>query len=167
MMDCTERLVSRSPVIVRRRVAWGDCDPAGVVYTPRFSDYAVSARNWFMRACLEHEGSADGPHGLSFPLRTLSFDFKSFLIPHDVFDMLVLVTNISRRTFTLEIATTHESGRELFSANATQMCLNPNTREAVSLPDVFRAALERYRADHDRARLKQGSAPGPIGEESR
>ena len=31
----SEALISRAPVIVRRRVKWGECDPAGVVYTPR------------------------------------------------------------------------------------------------------------------------------------
>ena len=55
-----DKLVSRQPVIVHRRILWGDCDPAGVVYTPRFGDYFTSARDWFMRAgidvqvCFDH-----------------------------------------------------------------------------------------------------------------
>ena len=38
-----EYLLSERPLTVRRRVRWGECDPAGVVYTATFADYAISA----------------------------------------------------------------------------------------------------------------------------
>ncbi len=47
-----ERLLCRSPVKVRRRVRWGECDPAQVVYTPRFADYLAAAYSWFARLVL-------------------------------------------------------------------------------------------------------------------
>ena len=41
MIDSYESVVSRTPLVVRRRVRWADCDPAGVVYT------GTSSNNFF------------------------------------------------------------------------------------------------------------------------
>jgi len=147
MEDFTEILLSRRPVTVRRRVLWGECDPAAVVYTPRFSDYFASARDWFLRAAV---GVLDRPHpdraGLSFPMRAFSFDFRSFLAADDIFDMTVGVSALSRRTFTLTVAAVHRSGRAVFDATGTSVCFDRETRSAVALPDELVEALERYRA---------------------
>ncbi len=40
-MICTEAVLADTPFVVRRRVKWGECDPAGVVYTPSFSEYVA------------------------------------------------------------------------------------------------------------------------------
>lgn len=145
MTEATEWLVSECPVTVRRRVLWGECDPAAVVYTPRFADYFASARDWFLRIGI---GVFDRPHpargGLSFPMRALAFDFKSFLEADDLFDMRVLVNSVSQRTFTITVAATDEAGRDVFTATGTQVCLDLAKRMAVPLPDEMRAALDRY-----------------------
>jgi acyl-CoA thioester hydrolase len=146
MIDFTEKLIAENPVTIRRRVLWGDCDPAGVVYTPRFSDYFAAARDWFLRVGL---GVLDRPHparpGLTFPMRALSFDFRSFLTADDLFDMRILVTTVSRRSFTVDLAATHDSGRAVFTATGTQVCFDQRQGVAVALPDSVVTALERYR----------------------
>ena len=43
MNDSVEHVVSTHPFTVRRRIRWGDCDPAGVVYTGRFVEYLLGA----------------------------------------------------------------------------------------------------------------------------
>jgi acyl-CoA thioester hydrolase len=150
MEDFTEMLVSRRPVTVRRRVLWGECDPAAVVYTPRFSDYFASARDWFLRAGL---GVLDRPHparaGLSFPMRALSFDFRSFLAADDIFDMTVGVAAVSRRTFTITVAAAHQSGRAVFDATGTSVCFDRETRTAAALPADLADALDRYRTGNE------------------
>lgn len=40
-MTSTEHVLSQLPFVVRRRVKWGECDPAGVVYTVTFSEYVI------------------------------------------------------------------------------------------------------------------------------
>jgi acyl-CoA thioester hydrolase len=146
MIDFSEKLISDCPVTVRRRVLWGECDPAAVVYTPRFGDYFVSARDWFFRVGLK---TLDRPHpntgGLSFPMRALSFDFRSFLEADDVFDMRVFMTEISRRTFTVTVSGCHQEGRLAFLATGTSVCFDRDQRSAVSLPDSLRESLCLYR----------------------
>ena len=150
-IEYTEALIAQRPVTVRRRVAWGDCDPAAVVYTPRFCDYVVSARDWFMRAGL---GILDRPHparpAITYPMRAMSFDFGSRLKADDHFDMLIRVDNITRRTFTVAVEATHVDGASagsgrVFTALLTSVCVDPGTGLASNLPDQLRASLERYR----------------------
>lgn len=140
-----EALIERRPIKVRRRVLWGECDPAGVVYTPRFSDYAVAARDWFF---LEGLGLRDRPHpartAISFPARALSFDFTAFLAADDVFDMAVRVADIGVRSFTVEIAADRADGRCAFTARLTSICIDSADSKARELPPAVREALQSY-----------------------
>jgi len=146
-LDYSEVLIGKVPVTVRRRVRWGECDPAGVVYTPRFVDFAVAAADWFVRVAL---GFVDRPHPLHqqivYPMRSMSFDFTSFLAADDEFEMVVLVSAISSRTYTLDVAATRLDRETLiFRAQMTSVCFDQGLGRAVELPDPVRAGLERYR----------------------
>jgi hypothetical protein len=44
----TEQVTDTTPLKVHRRVRWGECDPAGVVYTVNFCEYVASAFELFM-----------------------------------------------------------------------------------------------------------------------
>jgi len=149
-LDFSEALISNFPVTIRRRVAGGDCDPAGIVYTPRFSDYAMSARDWFMRIGL---GILDRPHpartGIGYPMRAISFDFRSMLAADDLFDMATTVEAISNRTFTIKITATRvEDGSATdipaFIVMLTGIAVDSADGQAVTLPDATREALEKY-----------------------
>jgi acyl-CoA thioesterase FadM len=84
---------------------------------------------------------APGGTGLTFPMRAMSFDFLSFLVADDLFDMAVSVTGVSSRTFTLRIAATHDDGRDCFTCDMTGVCLDPVQRKSIPLPDEMRARL--------------------------
>ncbi len=72
----TERVIGWAPLQVLRRARWGECDPAGVVYTVNFCEYVASAFELFMAELL------GGPlqtmkkqHGFAVPARALTLDF--------------------------------------------------------------------------------------------
>lgn len=134
-------LVSTRPVIVRRRVLWGECDPAGVVYTPRFSDYVVAARDAYLRCVLGFAEGSGAPTGLGFPLRSLSFDFRSALWPGQIFDMSVRCAAVGRHSFTLAISAARGSTDVAFTAECTTVCLDIQRRRAAMLPETMALAL--------------------------
>lgn len=139
----SEGLVSRRPLIVRRRVIWGECDPAGVVYTPRFSDYLVSAFQWFARCELADTGLAE--LGIGTPMKAMSLEFHRMLKPGDWFDMQVAVTAIRTRTFDLGIQATGEDGRLRFKGLVTPIMLDNQKRTGVAIPEATRAKLIAYK----------------------
>jgi acyl-CoA thioesterase FadM len=133
----TEAVVATSPVTIRRRVRFGDCDPARIVYTVRYGDYAVSAFDLFMRTVLgELYAERRRELGVDFPLKALSFLFRAPLRTDDVFEMVVTVGEIRVRTFDLHVDAVFTDGTPVFEASLTPICVpHDGTRHAVPLPE--------------------------------
>lgn len=143
-MTSTESVISVNPFTIRRLVRFGDCDPAGVVYTVRFSDYVVSAMDLFLSELI------GGPYlerleGLDTPIKALNFVFSAPLRPNDAFDMVVTVREIRSRTFDLAIAASLPGGKRAFDALVTPICVaTDGERRAVTLPPHLRDLLSHY-----------------------
>jgi acyl-CoA thioesterase FadM len=144
--DASERVISRLPVTIRRRVRWGDCDPAGVVYTPAFAHYAVSAFEWTMEALLGgplHRESEQLAFGT--PFKALTFEFRSALRPDQLFDMECTIPEIRNRTFDIDILARDIGHKHVFVARLTPIFVALTERRAIPIPAEVRAKLEDYR----------------------
>ena len=133
------------PFTVRRRVQWGECDPAGIVYTPRFADYAVHALHEFVATLIGTpflRKLAD--MGIGLPMKAMTFEFRKSLRPEEEFDMRVHVANIGTRTFSLVIEGISLAEQSLFVATMTPICVEPKTLRSMPIPAQLRALLEDY-----------------------
>ena len=142
-IDGTEYVTSRRPFVVHRRVRWGDCDPAGVVYTGRFPEYVLGAVTLFFR---ELGGGEPWHHyveriGVDTPCKALSFEFSHALWPEDEFDMTVSVAAIRSRSFDLGVSARRTEGIVAFTATFSPVCISRTERRAVPIPDLLRIAL--------------------------
>ncbi|WP_144630564.1 acyl-CoA thioesterase [Bordetella genomosp. 13] len=145
-MIATEYVVSATPLVIRRRVKWGDCDPAGVVYTVTFGEYVISAAELFYERLLgDTPQRTKDEHGFGTPTRGLTFDFQATLWPDDVFDMTVTVEQVRQHTYTLLIAGSVQ-GRPAFDARLTPICVARGERRAIPVPGAMRDALLAYQA---------------------
>lgn len=143
-MTSTEHVVSETPFIVRRRVKWGDCDPAGVVYTVTFGEYVLSAAELFYGQLFNGTPQRiKDEHGFGTPTRALSFDFQASLWPDEEFDMCVRVEEIRARTYTLHVAGSVR-GQPAFDARLTPICVARGERRAIEVPAALRGALQSY-----------------------
>lgn len=147
MAFTSEAIVSTVPIVIRRRARFGECDPAGVVYTPVFSEYTMSAYQWTLSVLL------GGPmlqmlKKLDFdsPIRAQSFDFMSVITAEQVFEMTSLVGEIRNRTFDLLITgrSVGEGSRDLFSARISPITVSRADRRSIAIPQSLRSQLERY-----------------------
>lgn len=145
-MIATEQVLSQLPLVIRRRVKWGECDPAGVVYTVTFSEYVISAAELFYGALFDSTPQrVKREQGFGTPSRALSFDFQRSLRPDDEFDMTVTVADIHSRTYVLDITGRTPLGDVVFVAKLTPVCVAREERRSIEIPDAFRHALQRYR----------------------
>jgi acyl-CoA thioesterase FadM len=143
----TEHVVRTAPFTVRRRVKFGECDPAGVVYTPVFGEYVVSCADLFYEFLLDGRPERiKDEHGFETPSRALSLDFRSSLRPDAEFDMTVFIGEIRTRTYTLEITGSTLADEAVFIAQLTPICVARGERRAIEIPRSFRARLEAYRS---------------------
>ena len=140
-----EYLTCERPLTVRRRVKWGECDPAGVVYTATFSDYVISAAELFYGALFGATPQrAKSEQAFGTPSRALSFDFIRSLRPDEEFDMTVRVADVRSRTYVLDIAAVTLQGEPVFNARLTPICVARPERRAIEIPADFRQALLDY-----------------------
>ena len=148
-MNTTEAVISQVPFIVRRRVKWGDCDPAGVVYTPVFGEYVISTAELFYEQLLGMSPQhAKQHHGFGTPTRALAFDFRGSMRPDDEFDTEVQVSEVRSRSFVLTLTARTQTGDIVFIATHTPVCIARDERKGIVIPDVFREALLSYQSNH-------------------
>ncbi len=146
-MISTEQVLSERPLVIRRRVKWGDCDPAGVVYTPMFSEYVISAAELFYGSLFNTTPQrAKHVQGFGTPSRALAFDFRRSLRPDDEFDMTVTVASIHSRTYVLDVTGHTLEGEVIFVATLTPVCVARDERRSIDIPTAFREALESYQS---------------------
>ena len=138
-------VVEHLPFTIRRTVKWGECDPAGIVYTPRFLDYAIEAAEaWFKEITGYHWNTTRQEMALGSPMVHCSLDFYHPLRPEDVFDLSVALERLSRATYQLGIAGHDMAGTHCFQAKLVGALVSYETKKAVRIPAEFRARMEAY-----------------------
>ena len=136
-------LIAVSPVVVRRKVAFGECDPAGIVYTPRFADYIVETYFWFSAVASQDLGSS-----FEMPMRSLQIDFRSMLSYGAWFEMRCLVGDIRSRSFDLVIEARSIRQDIAFIGRLSPVAVDFDTRSAIAIPMQMRERLFAYRDAH-------------------
>lgn len=146
----TDSIVSERPFTVRRRVKWGDTDTAGVVYTPRFSDFVVEVSEMFNAWMLGGSPVLKrAEHGFDTPMKALGFEFNRPLRADDEVDITVRVLDLRTRTYDLAIEGWTRAGENVFRSRLTPITLaGIADRRSIPIPEFFRAKLEAYRAEN-------------------
>jgi len=139
-------VVSAVPFVQRRRVQWGETDPAGFVYTPRFLDYAVEAvEGWFSATVGYDWFRLNRERGIGSPMAHASLDFLKPLFPAEDFTLTVLVEAIGRSSITLQIAGRNAKGEHCFQAKLVAVLIDPTKLKSRTMPPEFRDKIEAYR----------------------
>ncbi len=128
--------------LVTRTILFGDCDPAGGIYTPRIAHFVIEAILEFQSVIF------GGPAarrifsmGVLPPARHLSIDFVGPLTYDDKIEMKVSCTDVGETSFTCHVEAVREDGQVTFRARLTQVCVSPETKRPVRIPESMRAAL--------------------------
>ena len=150
-LEPSEEVVGTAPLMVRRRVVWADCDPAGVVHTGRFPDFVLSAATLFRSFLLGarwHDRSR--AEGIGMPAKAISLVFQSSLWPRDAIEIAVFVGAVRTRTVDMLMQAVRTDDRSpVFIARLTSICVSATDRRGSSpLPGTFRQAYADYASRH-------------------
>lgn len=145
MTDSREAVISRSPLVIEKQVRWADCDPAGVVYTGRFSDYLLTAVDYFF-ADLGGGRYFDWLQALQVdtPCKGMDLAFHGALWPEDRFRMHCSVSAIREHSWDIRVEAAQADGRRIFTGRFSPICISRQVRQRVTIPTEMRAALERH-----------------------
>jgi len=143
-----ERLVSRTPLVIERRVRWADCDPAGVVYTGRFTEYLLSTMSYVFDTLAGERQYFDWVKelGIDTPCKGLELEFHGALWPDDVFQMHCSVPAVRRSSFDVRVEAQQADGRRIFSGLFSPICIRRGVRERVAVPAALLEALQKLQS---------------------
>jgi YbgC/YbaW family acyl-CoA thioester hydrolase len=131
------------PVFITRQVLFGDCDPEGIVYTPRFSYFAVEAIHDALSIWLKKPGlRALMDFGILPPARAFSIEFLHPVTWDDELNIKVKVVNLGVHSFTFSVEGFIGKDIAAFSASLTQVCVSPETKKRVAVPEQLRLMLQ-------------------------
>ncbi len=124
-----------TPVFIKRTVLFGDCDPEGIVYTPRFSYFVLEAVQEALGVWLGGPGLRTL---LGFrilpPARAFSLEFLHPVTWDDELTMQVGVSNVGTHSFSFSVEGRLSPDVVAFTASLTQVCVSPDTREVMEVP---------------------------------
>ncbi|HYG84959.1 MAG TPA: thioesterase family protein [Azospirillum sp.] len=133
-------------LVMTRTVKWGDCDPAGIIYTPRVFDYMTEAvEAWFRDVggidwvMMIHE------HRMGAPTVHTSVDFLTPMEPNLVLHVAVLVETVGRSSLTFRIVGDDDAGTRYFEGKLISVITDFRERRSVPIPDAVRKRAEAYR----------------------
>ncbi|TDF81477.1 thioesterase family protein [Pseudomonas sp. H9] len=132
-----------SPVFIQRKVLFGDCDPEGIVYTPRFSYFVLEAVHEALGVWLNGPGlRALLGFNILPPARAFSLEFLHPVTWDDELTIKVSVSNVGEHSFSFSVEGRLPSDVLAFVASLTQVCVCPQTREVVAVPLPLRVLLQ-------------------------
>lgn len=130
------------PFKTTRTILFGDCDPAGVIYTPRVADFVVEAVHDFIAHLL------GGPAvrqlfalGILPPARALTIEYLAPMVWDDVIDIEVSCEEPKTTSFTFLLVGRKSSGQVMFQSKFTQVCVSPDDKRPIPIPEALRRAL--------------------------
>ena len=129
-----------TPVFIKRTVLFGDCDPEGIVYTPRFSYFVLEAVQEALGVWLRRGSEPSWGSGF-FPGESVLLEFLHPVTWDDELTMQVGVSNVGTHSFSFSVEGRLSPDVVAFTASLTQVCVSPDTREVMEVPAQLRALL--------------------------
>jgi 4-hydroxybenzoyl-CoA thioesterase len=129
----------------QRKIRFRDCDPAGIVFYPRYFEmmndlvetFLDDAIGWsFARLHLEE--------GLGVPMGTISARFEAPSRLGDVLTWTLAISRMGRSTADLVMVAVGDDGRQRLRAEGTLVCVNLEAMKSRRWPDEIRARLAAY-----------------------
>ncbi|MFK7957547.1 MAG: acyl-CoA thioesterase [Lysobacterales bacterium] len=130
--------------VQNRRVLFGECDPAGVLYTPRICEYIIEGALKFVSDCLGQPFERYMfARNLTLPARNFTVDFLRPLTWDDEIEIRAGLKEIRTHAYTVQV-TAMDQQQVAFSGTVTQACVDSEAKKLAKLPAEFKAALKRH-----------------------
>ena len=133
------------PYSIRRVVSWGDCDPAGIIYTPRVFDYILEAvETWYVEVVGVSWKDLNWKMDLGVPMVRAECDFMRPPGPGVDLRIEVRVGRVGRSSITFLVDGRDGDGEPYFRATMVGVFIARPAFESTPIPDDFRERIIAY-----------------------
>ncbi len=130
--------------VITRKVRFGDCDPGGMLYTPRIGYFVVEAILDFISLCFGAPAEKSMMSlGVLPPTRSLNIELLQPMVWDDQVEIRVYLKEIRISSFVFFVDGSVLNDK-VFTAELTQVCIDPKTKRPVKVPSKLREVLESY-----------------------
>jgi 4-hydroxybenzoyl-CoA thioesterase len=131
---------------ITKRVSWGDCDPAGILYTPRVFDYCTEAiERWYAGPMGVDWPTMNRRDNMGSPTVHAECDYLVPMVPGLELEVRVLVTRLGRSSIDFAIEGAAATGGGIhFRARYTACITDFAQGKAVAIPEPLRRRIEAY-----------------------
>jgi len=128
-----------------RTVRFSDCDPAGIVYTPRFIDMVNGAiEDFFLQRLRVDYHALLVKHQIGLGYKSVDTDFFLPALMGDRLSFTVLVEHIGRTSVIYSLHCVRET-TEIMRCRLVQVTTSLNTHVPINIPTPLKDALVAYK----------------------
>jgi len=129
-------------------VVWGDCDPAGIIYTPRVLDFAMKCLEAWYRDVLGIPWlRLNQELHMGAPTVRAEIDFLAAPAPdHEVVTEL-RVKQLGRSSVTFLLTGRDTDGTEYYRATLVSCFIKRPAFEAIAVPEPYRGRILDYQRE--------------------
>ena len=128
--------------ITSRTILFGDCDPAGIVYTPRITYFIIEAVHDFLTHILGAPAIREiFAMGILPPARALSIEYLAPMAWDETINIAVSSKELTTTSFTFSVKARNNSNEVTFISTLTQVSISPETKRPIPIPQALREAL--------------------------
>jgi 4-hydroxybenzoyl-CoA thioesterase len=131
-----------------RVLRFGDCDPAGIAYFPRYFDLLNGVVEDWWGAMGHPWRTLFGPRRIGLPTVRFEVDFRAPAFLGDELRFSLSVKSIGRKSVDLDHSVRRE-GNVLWQASQTLVVTSLETHRSIAWPDDLRAALVSFQEGID------------------
>ncbi len=133
------------PFTVTRTVKWGDCDPAGIIYTPKVLDYAMEVLEaWYREVVGVPWLVLNRDMGLGAPTVRAELDFLDTPYPDQDMVIRLVVEDLGRSSITFLVTGRDGADREFFRAKLISCFISRPTFKSTVIPEDIRERILAY-----------------------
>ncbi len=126
-------------------VAFGDTDPAGLVYYPNLFHYChIAMERFFSEYCGVPYDQLITKNRLGFPTVSVNAQFKEPIRYGDNVEVWMDVVNLSRRSITFNYRLVRAlDSVQCATVTMVHVAMNLDSRRSIEIPETIRQRLER------------------------
>ncbi len=131
---------------VNMRVNWGDCDAAGIIYTPRVMDYAMEAmEGWYLDYLECNWVDLNVKEQIGAPTVRMECDFLAPMVPGQEFKSVVKIeklgfSSVVYRILGIDIKT----NQTCFDVRFVSCFVQQPQFKAIPIPDKYKEKIINY-----------------------
>ncbi len=126
-------------------VKWGDCDPAGIIYTPKILEYAmVAMENWFKEVPGVSWYELNMHLGMGSPIVRTEIDFLLILKVDQEISMNVEVQKLGNSSLTMLVTGNNAEEDACFRVMLVFCFIKQPDYKPIPIPDNYREKIEAY-----------------------